>query len=96
MPYLKPGVYSQFVNNPGQIILGAGARIPAIIGVAPSTFTISNEAVSRSSTYANTADALANTATEIISVGDAPGMSNYSATTDYLLTNGQVIEWLQA
>jgi len=92
MPYRKPGVYSNFINNPGTIILGAGTRIPAIIGVAPTSFTITDEAVDRSSVYANTADALANTATSIIRVGDAPGMSNYSVTTDYLLTSGQV-DW---
>ena len=94
MAYTKPGVYSRYIPTPGTVILGAGARIPAIIGVAPTYYTVVDEQVVRGSyPYGTQTDALDNTATYFVRIGDVAGVADYTEGTDYQLVGG-VIEWL--
>ncbi len=95
MPYVRPGTYSQFVQSAGTVILGAGARVLAIIG--PSyNYKIAEEAITRGGAYpyqANSADSLSNSdVTEILSVGDIAYSSDYTENLDYVLT-GDTVDW---
>lgn len=94
MAYTKPGVYSRYVPTPGTVILGAGARIPAVVGVAPTYYTVTDEQVVRGSyPYGSQIDSLENTAILISSIGDVAGVSGYVEGTDFQLTAGGV-EWI--
>jgi len=93
--YVKPGAYSRFIETAGTVILGAGTRIPAIIG--PSyTYKIAEETLVRGSIYPyqpDTADALSHSGvTEILSVGNIPYTSDYTENSDFQLVNDS-IDW---
>ncbi len=93
--YVKPGVYSRFKQSAGSVILGAGARVLAIIGESYN-YKIAEETIIRDSVYPyqpNTSDALANSdVLEILSVGDRPFSSDYKEGVDFQLIN-DTIDW---
>ncbi len=91
--YVKPGVYSKYVRTAGSVKISAGTRVVAIIGAGLTYFTETDEGIVRGAyPYGSTADGLAYTASEIISVGDNAGGNNYTENVDYQLLNGQV-DW---
>ena len=92
--YVKPGVYSKYVRTPGSVKVSAGARIVSVIGEGPTYFTEEDEAIVRNEyPYGSNPDALAYTASTLISIGDYPGSSDYVQDTDYQIVGGEV-DWI--
>ena len=97
--YIRPGVYSQFNETSGTVVLGAGARIAAIVG-ASYTYKTSEDTITRGGVYpdVSTSDSLPGlpsgaTVKEILSVGDIPWSTDYTEGVDFQILNGTTIDW---
>lgn len=94
MTYIKPGVYSQFKQGAGTVILGAGARILAIVG-SSYTYKIAEEIITRGGAYpysANSSDTLSHEPSEVLSVGDRAWSSDYTEGVDFNIID-DTIDW---
>jgi len=85
----RPRVTSEFISSPISSPLAASLRIPAIIGEGAVTFTVTEEVTKGS---AGGTDDLAHPALSIIRIGNFSTTTDFAATTDYLLTGGDV-DW---
>lgn len=83
----RPRVTSRFTASPVSSPLAASLRVPAIIGEAAISFTITEQVVKGTS---GGTDTLAHTAIQILRVGNFSTTTDYQLTTDYLLTGGAV------
>lgn len=88
----RPRVTSSFSSSPVSSPLAASLRVPAIVGEGAITFTVTEQVTKGAS---GGTDNLAHVATQILRVGNFSTTTDYQATTDYILTGGDV-DWSPA
>jgi hypothetical protein len=88
-----PGIIVRIVNDAGIIAPPVFERYPVIIGEGDPYRQIDNRLHVRSAGVVDSIIA-STTVNEIVSVGDLPGIANYTSGTDYNLSSGNRISWV--
>lgn len=90
MSYKEPGVYLWQKNNPKYITGSTPSLIPVIMGSGATKFKKS-AIITRGNTASENLPST--TVSEVLSIGNLKGSSDYVATTDYTIENN-VISWV--
>jgi hypothetical protein len=93
MGYTAPGVYVNYSANPRIIALGEQVRVPAVVGLGPTTIYVTDEALQRTSgSGTSSKDRLANAgATTTITVNNLPGAKGTTFTSGSAAANYQLM-----
>lgn len=93
MAFRIPGIVVRVVNDAGVIAPPVFARYPVIIGEGDPYRLIENQLMNRTVGSVDPIPAVT-TVNEIVTVGDLPGITNYTDAADYTLSSGNRISWL--
>jgi hypothetical protein len=93
MAFRIPGIVVRILNDAGVVAPPVFQRYPVIIGEGDPYKLVENVVMTRT---IGSVDPLPSVTTinEIVTVGDLPGITNYTDGTDYTLSTGNRISWL--